>query len=1096
MARITAGSAVKYIILPGLLPRIRELFFTGFGLIAFYMALVYGRAGLLSPAHPYLNQANIGKFGIVHVLASGWQGLDLKWKNIDKILIYLCVMTGVALLFAYIFGLLFYLVAAPAMAQSYGYDAGTALFSNSYPEHDLAFMMLDRMLGIPGIYNSKVITSGEYGPMPNAFHHGLHALFAYFSWGMFAIAVVLVLYFVVEIVLETTVTGTPFGKHFENIWVPLRIVAGLGLLIPVAYGLNSAQWITLYVAKAGSNFATNGWIKFNRAMENPMGMENKELVALPVTPDFTGLGKDLFTIRACKDVEQKIALHSYLGEQASSNSGASPAPTYDADGNEEIVVTAPPKKTRIYGYFVNDDRSFNILGQKGQQEKFWPEGYGGNFINLYLEGLRFYKGQDIKIVFGKYKEENLGRFPGGVEPVCGEVVVPNLLPFGQKIPDGNITNADISDGVLIGGAHMYAILNMVEGITKDGFGDTATGDEEYNYFLMRAATNRYYYQQTSEGQADILAYAEKNAEFSSDTNLKCPEDSDNDGFDDMTRASNGSSGGTEQFTELGKCDGPPASEFYSNLLEKYQRYFSYGPLMGYDYFTGRGKEALQQRCAAMNCSNVVSGAQETCRRKAEDCQKTLQGYDEYKPFSSVYYRDLGQQNPFLSNRELNADLFKYGWGGAGIWYKLIAEKNGSLTSATNALPRVTQFPQMMQVVASERAAVDQRVSSVACEMYNPARSGDTPISLPGGSSNPHQLALMYFGLCKSLHQNESIRVLDAEPPKSNNKAMEIMNVLFGTKHLFSFRENAIVNPMSQMAALGRALLDKAIYNVMGATGGSAGSGILSMLGSTLGGEIGQIAGALGVAGQGISSMIVAFAMIGLTAGVLLFYVLPFMPFMYFFFAVGTWVKTIFEALVGTPLWALAHLRMDGSPGFSGKAALGGYFMLLEIFIRPIVTLFALVSSLFIFLAVAYVLNITWGIVTHNLVGYDPMAKISTNWLETSYYRPRVDQLFFTIIYIIFMYMTATSSFKLIDLIPDNTLRWISETKIFGPQDSADQQVESTTQMVAIPVHQMMAPIIKQGADLAYQTPAGIGQSAGSIKNMMERISNNGGGSGQ
>lgn len=1045
------------------------------------MALVYGRTRLLSPVHPYLNPTNIGKFGILQVLAAAWKELDFKWKNIDRILVYFCVISGVILLFAYIFGLGFYLLTAPAMAGTYG--LGTSFFTNPIPENDLAFMMLDRMLGIPGIYNSKVITSGEYGPMPSAFHHGLHALFAYFSWGMFAIAVVLFLYFIVEIVLETTMTGTPFGKHFENIWVPLRLVAGLGLLIPVAYGLNSAQWITLYVAKAGSNFATNGWIKFNRAMENPMGMENKELLALPVTPDFTGLAKDIFTIRACIDVEEKL---ESVRLRANNPAPASPAPSVDPENGGEIVVVGMSKKARVQSYFVDADRSYDILGEAGRQEKYWPEGYDSNFINLYLEGLRFYGGQDVRIVFGRYREENLGRFPGGVEPVCGEVVIPNLLPRGQEIPQGNLSRSQISDGLLIGGSHMFAILRMVDGISKTGFGDEEEGDEYYNYRLLQAATDRYYYQNTAEGKEAMTAYArDADPEFE---NPKCRNDVNRNGYDDVEGGE-----GTIDFLELGNCEGPPANEFYSNLIGKYQRYFSYAPLMGYDYFTGRGKEALQERCAAINCAQTVSGAQESCRRTEEDCRKSLNEYDSYKPYPSVYYRDLGQTNPFFSNRELNSDLFKYGWGGAGIWYNLIAEKNGSLTTATNALPRVTSPPQMMQAVASERSAVDERVSSVACEIYNPAGSGDRTLSLPGGSSDPHQVAMMYYGLCKTLHQNESIRALNSEPPKNFNKAVQIMDFFFGTTHLFNFRENAIVNPMSQMAALGRALLDKAIYNVMMATGISAGSGLLSMLGSTTGGDIGQVSAALGIAGQSISKLIVALSMVGLTAGVLLFYVLPFMPFMYFFFAVGTWVKTIFEALVGTPLWALAHLRMDGSPGFSGKAALGGYFMLFEIFLRPIVTLFALVSSLFIFLAVAYVLNVTWGIVTHNLVGYDPMAKVSTNWMETSSYRPRVDQLFFTIVYIIFMYMTATSAFKLIDLIPDNTLRWISETKIFGPQDSADQQVENTTQMVAIPVHSMMSPIIKQGSDIAYQVPSGLGQTMGTLRSSAENAGRTGGG---
>ena len=64
---------------------------------------------------------------------------------------------------------------------------------------------------------------------------------------------------------------------------------------------------------------------------------------------------------------------------------------------------------------------------------------------------------------------------------------------------------------------------------------------------------------------------------------------------------------------------------------------------------------------------------------------------------------------------------------------------------------------------------------------------------------------------------------------------------------------------------------------------------------------------------------------------MLFYIIPFMPFIYFFFAVGTWVKAIFEAMVGVPLWALAHIRIDGQ-GLPGDAAMNGYYLLLEIFV--------------------------------------------------------------------------------------------------------------------------------------------------------------------
>ncbi len=1079
MAKFTAGTAVKYMVLPGLIPRIRELFFSGFALLAYYVAIIYGMARLIPAGHPFLNETNIGKFGLRHVVKAAWLNLDFRWKNIDRILFFFALVAGLLMMAVYIVGSFFFLLTAPAMAAA-SPPIGT-LFTNPNPTNDIAFMMMDRMLGIPGIFNSKVVTTTEFGLMPTPFHHGLHALFAYFSWGLFAVAMVMLLYFIVDIVLETTMTGVPFGKRFSNVWVPLRIVAGIGLLIPVAFGLNSAQWITLYVAKMGSNFATNAWIAFNNNMLNPMGMENKELVSLPSTPDFTGLAKDLFMIRACKDVDEKLA----MGRR---KAAATPAPS---DPNE-IVVTGRSKYDAIDAFFVDGDRYFTILGQKSQVGKMWPGDYSSNFINIYLEGLRFYKGKDVRIVFGRFNEKWLadGKYPGGVEPVCGEVVIPNLLPAGQKVPSGNVAARDISDGMLIGASHTFAVLKMIIGISKTGFGDEGDGDEEYEYKLMRFATDRYYYQETSQGQQKLEEHRrdvnEKNSTNPDDADINgnpdCIHDENNDGIDN--------DGDDLVFNELGQCDAPVASEFFVNLGKRYQRYLSYGPTMGYDYYTGLGQQSLEQRCSRINCSRVVSGATDSCQRTLDACTATRDGYEDYKPINSVYYEDLGQENPFGINRSLDSDLFKYGWGGAGIWYKFIAEKNGELMGTTNNLPRLTHYPLLMENVSTEKAAKDKSASA-GCERYNPAVGGGGTISLGKSKDDAHELARLYYGLCKNLEINEHLKLAGGTTAQNTgNPALDIINALFSTKALYDFRENSIVNPMSQLAALGRALIDKSIHNIMMGAGGAGIGGLMQLFGGVAGenaGAIGPFMSQLGAATATFGKVMVSFSFVGLTAGILLFYVIPMLPFLYFFFAVGTWVKTVFEALVGVPLWALAHLRLDESPGFSGKAASGGYYMLLEIFIRPIVTLFALVASMFVFIGLAYVLNLTWGMITSNLVGYDPITQASTDVMSTAYFRPKVDQFFFTIVYIIFMYITATGSFKLIDQVPDGIMRWISDVKSWGVNDSADQMVENVSTTVGLPSYQAISSITPQAVEVIHKVPAGLGGIASDLGGAMKSL---------
>ena len=1078
MARFTAGSAAKYIVLPGILPRIRALFFDGFSLLAYYIALIYGMARIIPAGHPYLNQANIGKFGILEAVFAAWGHLDFKWKNIDRILFFFALLSGLVLMLAYILGAFFYLWTAPAMAASMP-QIGT-LFTNPNPADDLAFIMLDRMLGIPGVFDSKVITTNEFGQMPTPFHHGLQALFAYFSWGMFGIAIVMLLYFVVDIVLETTITGKPFGKRFQNPWVPLRLIAGIGLLIPISYGLNSAQWITLYVAKAGSNFATNAWVTFNGNMLNPMGMENKELVSLPTTPDFTGLAKDLFMIRSCKDVDQKLA----VGRRA-----ATATPTTPSDPNE-IVVTGASKQDVIDAFFVDGDRYFTILGRKSQVGKSWPDDYASNFINLYTEGLRFYNGKDVRIVFGRFNEKWLaeGKYPGGVEPVCGEILIPNSLRAGDKVPTGNIQNSEVNEGILIGASHMFAVLKMTIGISKTGFADEGDHEDEYEYYMLRAATDRSYYQDTSQGQKKLREHRQKvQANINDDPsnpndygNPECPNDSNNDGIDDE--------GDDFVFNKLGKCDGPVGNEFYLDLTKRYQKYLSYGPTMGYDYYTGRGQTVLNEQCARIDCSTAVSGAQGTngtCERVLKVCNETRDGYADYKPLSSVYYEDLGQSNPFMINRALNSGLLRYGWGGAGIWYQVIAERNGDLSNATNALPRTVHYPKMMEKVSEEKATRDQSAEA-GCDKYNPAVAGSGQVQVGNSLADSNELSKMYYTLCGNLHENEHLKMAGSTVKKNANPLINIINALFANDALYNFRNNEMVNPMAQLAGLGRALIDKAIQNIMLGTGGAAVGGLASLFGNIMGDGAGQILSGAGAITSSISSLMVSFAMTGLVAGILLFYVIPFLPFLYFFFAVGTWVKTIFEALVGIPLWALAHLRIDDTPGFSGKAASGGYFMLLEIFVRPIVTLFALVGSMFIFMALAYMLNITFGVVTANLVGYDPMAKLSTNMADVAYWRPKLDQFLFTIIYVIFMYMLATGSFKLIDHIPDGIMRWLDGVKTWGVNDSADAMVQDISMTVGLPTQQMLGPIVTKGSEVIGKIPGG---TVGGVMEMQANLKN-------
>jgi hypothetical protein len=246
--------------------------------------------------------------------------------------------------------------------------------------------------------------------------------------------------------------------------------------------------------------------------------------------------------------------------------------------------------------------------------------------------------------------------------------------------------------------------------------------------------------------------------------------------------------------------------------------------------------------------------------------------------------------------------------------------------------------------------------------------------------------------------------------------------------------------------MGKAMIEKSIRSFAMAFGVGVGGGIAHIL------EKHNIKQALGSA----TSFFMTLASIGLLMGFLTYYVLPFMPFIYFFFAVMTWVKTIFEAMVGMPLWALAHLRIDGQ-GMPGEAASHGYFYIFEIFLRPIVIVISFLGALIIYAAMVKVLNSVFYLVIANLTGHDISQTNPTitgcfnppgttgagpsggpgAWqqTQTALARGVVDQFFYTVVYAIIVFMMASPCFKLVDAIPDNLMRWFgSGISTFGAQD--------------------------------------------------------------
>jgi len=882
-----ATKALKYALLPGILPRIKELGGSGFGYLAFLIARVYLAVRILPVNHPFTNPANIGEFGIRQVVAEAANHVKLGWGNIDQIVIFLAILAGIVILALQFVALLLILVSGQAWAQTVSASGFEGIFNTQNPENDIAFLLLDHVFGIPDFFGSRVLENGQ-----EPFHIALQALFQFYNLAILIVAVLIFLYYVLVVVAETAQSGSPFGKRFNKIYAPLRLVAALGLLVPLNYGLNASQYITLFSAKMGSGLATNGWVIFNRGLDNPMGVENASLIAEPLPPDSMGLVSFMSVVQACR--------YAYCMMEEGGGGGVC-----EGDG---IPIEAYVK--------MGEDDPIPLPdagADKARYESLIEQIDGGS----------------LKIIFGTDANSN-SPHPENIIPYCGEINIP-----------GNVAELES--------------LNLTE--------EGAPKQLQADYFRIVAFL---------WGKEDLKKLGKRVA-YAQDRN----EDTD------------------------------PCSVTYTPQPE---------PNNPFD-------RSADMTISGDSCTNNNYMPPSIFKNASSASTKTFIERD-----ISIFI-NAARENVDLSIKE---EVLERGWGGAGIWYNNIAHLNGALITTANNIPHASEYPMVMEKVLEERNQMDGNVPD--CKKFSPNVADNTDISLDSSAD------LYYAEVMDEVFQYWHCEITTDDFELTGNIFWDVANALFGTQGLFDIRRNSAdeIHPLAQLTAIGKGLVDSATTNLTHAFAFSIGGGAGAILGPHIGGMF-----------QAASGFFVTTATIGLTVGFILYYVLPFLPFIYFFFAVGAWVKTIFEAMVGAPLWALAHLRIDGD-GFSGQSASNGYFLIFEIFLRPVLTVFGLIGSMAIFTAMTVILNEVFDLVVLNATGaeIDP-DNTSLTPDQISLDRGVVDEFFYTIVYAVIMYMMAISSFKMIDLVPSNILRWLGSNVASFVDSGKQDPTQGLTQYAAI-----------------------------------------------
>lgn len=1017
---------VRYSVLPGLWPRIRELFGSGFSSMAGIMAVVYFNLKLLPPEHPYLNPVNIGRFGVRHVIAAAGKNLTFSWRHSDQVLLYFSILAGLVILILQmvliVSSLFFY---APAFAADsflgdYSSDLGSAFGSgvgglvdaffgssgaasatNNWiafsgtaagPSQDIAFVVLDQIFGVlknsgastvgDGFFGSCISTSVDCtdihgtvvtkGVFPSAMHAAMHKMFWFYTMGIGFLSGAVLLYYVVTIVGETVVTGTPFGQRFNKAWAIPRMIMFFALLAPISIsgnnsGINVGQLITLSVAKFGSNFASNGWLLFVEGGVNEADKKYSEffgkgqdMLGMPKIPELGTLTQYMYIVRMCM-FAQKI-VH-----------------------NKDIVpyvVRAPSENTTLVTLQDGSEVAYNAMG--GTTDNYLPYFDYDTQANIpFYKAVEFSHYKDVTLRFGHYNP------PGGPEGLSSDLSTYN--PDGVYDQEWGYVEPTCGD-------LQFEITSLDLHVIGDSdIGNSIQG--MYWYFMdVFLYLDETFAQTTYCMLQSVLPYAQDSS------CAEKPVDSD------------------PGVVKLLMADSVYETEFPLEDAQNKTRWLTHDN--------------------AKTSKLVIDEWLRFSLMGQKASWNSVSEFNEVAGYTSIYEyakTDLDDET-FATSLVMSDEVKERGWVGASLWYNRLAEINGIYATAVQNAPRPFKYPLLMETIAAQHIAND--TNPQYSQRFNPQLANGKMAKLPK-PIDQNVAAVLY-----SVYEfwNESAAQESVYSKGNGNKILDIINMILGTNGVFDILENRGVYPLAMLSSLGKSMVDASLRNLWI---GVVGQGLGELLEGVP--SLGPVAGISKV----LSQFAFKFGMIGLGIGFILYYVLPVLPFVYFFFGFGGWIKSIFEAFVAMPLWALAHLKIDGE-GLPGPWATNGYFLLLEIFLRPILIVFGFVFSISLFAALINALHDSYFTVVMVATGFDYQAELNgsnskalldfTDVDQMEFMRGPVDEVFYTIVYVIMVYMVGLSCFKLVDTIPNNLIRWMGVTVSTFQENSGDPAGQMTSRV--------------------------------------------------
>lgn len=294
----TAGKGMRFLFAPQFLGRgslqpVKNILIIFVQMMAQFLA----SAELIPANHRALRPVSGSDARLGEVLALACHNLRRPGTRLDQYAVFggvFALMSLLAIMAIYTVSsmLLGSAHAAITITFSIGTPCATAgtLFQSNCAGGDMAQQWIDALL-----LGQAPWWLGQTTLISPAMQAGLGAMFNTYSMAMLVLAGFLVLYHLLMIIAGTAHEGRFGGRAMNQIWAPIRLVAAIGMLVPVGVnGLNSGQLVAIQVTKWGSALASNTWIAFANTFTN------SPYVILPPLPATVPALREALFILVCE----------------------------------------------------------------------------------------------------------------------------------------------------------------------------------------------------------------------------------------------------------------------------------------------------------------------------------------------------------------------------------------------------------------------------------------------------------------------------------------------------------------------------------------------------------------------------------------------------------------------------------------------------------------------------------------------------------------------------------------------------------------------------------------------------------------------------